>query len=74
MQMPTYRYMRKDEFYHAMINEDLINDWLIGALGGLIYTDRKGGALERNRPYAKSHGWTQKTRAHEDGARGIPDG
>ena len=40
--MPTYGYMSNDEFYHAMINEDLINNWAIGALKGLIYTDRDG--------------------------------
>ena len=30
--MPTYAYMRKGDFYHAMRTEDLINDWAIGAL------------------------------------------
>ena len=40
--MPTYGYMRSDEFYPRMIDGDLINDWVIPALKGLIYTDRKG--------------------------------
>ena len=40
--MPTYGYVRKDEFYHTSKDEDLINDWVVGALRGLIHTDRKG--------------------------------
>ena len=66
--MPKYGYMRKYERYHAMIGEDLINDWAIGALGGLIYTDRKGRNAGKESPYAKPHGWTLRIRVREDGA------
>ena len=40
--LPTYGYMRKDEFYHVSKDDDLLNDWAAGALKGLIHTDRKG--------------------------------
>ena len=43
-EVPTsaYRYMGKDEFYHVSNDEDLLNDWAVGKLEGLIHTDRKG--------------------------------
>ena len=40
--MPTYGYMRRDEFYHVSRDDDLINGWALGALNGLIHTDRQG--------------------------------
>ena len=40
--MPTYGYMRKDEFYHVSNDEYLLNDWALGTLKGLIHTGRKG--------------------------------
>ena len=40
--MPTYGYMGRDEFYPRMVDGNLINDWVIPALKGSIYTDRKG--------------------------------
>ena len=44
--------------------EDLINDSVLGALRGLIHTDRKGRAKEKSRPYAKPPwGNTQVARA-----------
>ena len=42
VQMPTYGYMRNDAFYQSMKGENMINDWAIVALKGLVYTDRQG--------------------------------
>ena len=39
---PTYGYMRGDDFHMALMDGDLINDWVLVALRGMIYTDRKG--------------------------------
>ena len=40
--MPTYGYMRRDSSYRATTDGNLIDDWAIGAVKGLVYTDRKG--------------------------------
>ena len=64
---PTYGYMRKDEFYHMGKDEDLINDWVVGALGGLIHTDRKGRSAGKETPICQIPWGTQKSRVRVDG-------
>ena len=48
--MPTYGYMRRGIFYQAMADGNLINDWAIGALKGLVYTDRQGRNAGKESP------------------------
>ena len=39
---PTYRYMRRGDLYVDTIGENLTNEWLLCAISGMIYTDRRG--------------------------------
>ena len=37
---PTYGYTRGDDFHMGIIDGNLVNEWIMGALRGMIYTDR----------------------------------
>ena len=43
-------YMGNDEFHHMSKDGDLINDWAMDALRGLIHTDRKGRGKGKESP------------------------
>ena len=47
---PTYGYMRGDDFYIAAMGGNLINYWVLVALRGIIYTDRKGRNMGTDSP------------------------
>ena len=38
---PTYGYARGDYFHMGVIDGNLVNEWALVALRGLIYTDRR---------------------------------
>ena len=40
--MPTEGYMRRDEFYTRSPDGDLANEWVVGTLRGVIYTEKIG--------------------------------
>ena len=50
VQMPKYGYIGEDAFYQSTKDENMIDDWAIVALGGLVYTDRKGRDAGKDSP------------------------
>ena len=67
---PTYGYMVESEFYFTSMDEDIINDWALDTLRGLIHTDRKGRGAGEESPICQiPWGNTQVARACRWGMR-----
>ena len=64
---PTYGYMRGGGFHMEMMDGDLINDWVLVALRGMIYTDRKGRNMGTDSPICQIPWGIQNTYVRADG-------
>ena len=47
---PMNGYARGDEFHMGIIDGDLVNEWVLVAPRGAIYTDRRGGNMGADSP------------------------